>query len=229
MSTAQTVTLFPPGRTVACAAMAAVRFAGGGSSKAKSGPQPAKLQWLANTPAPPAQRVRSSAWTARSALRPRRSFKRASQLFQSGHPVVDFLWLQWRPVRLWSRFDVEQTFAPDFCVSLSSLPLLRSLGLRQAASQRTRRPSRRRRPTRPTLERRCHTRPRRDRQRCGAAPGRGRARRRATRPSRSERPDLRSRGRSQDWWGCRERRTSDDRQTAPTLPGIEQRLQGASP
>jgi hypothetical protein len=22
----------------------------------------------------------------------------------------------WRPVRLWSRFDVEQTFASDFCI-----------------------------------------------------------------------------------------------------------------
>jgi hypothetical protein len=121
MSTAQTVTLFPPGRTVACAPMVAVRFAGGGSSKAKSGPQPAKLQWLANTPAPPAQRVRSSAWTARSALRPRRSFKRASQLFQSGHPVVDFLWLQWRPVRLWSRFDVERTHRTSARVSVRCL------------------------------------------------------------------------------------------------------------
>ena len=27
--------------------------------------------------------------------RPRRSFRRASQPFQSGHPVVDFIWLQW--------------------------------------------------------------------------------------------------------------------------------------
>ena len=32
---------------------------------------------------------------ASAGLRPRRSFRRASQLFQSGHPVVDFLSLQW--------------------------------------------------------------------------------------------------------------------------------------
>ena len=80
---------------------------------------------------------------------------------------------------------------------------------------------------RPTLARRCRARLRRDRRRCGAAPGRGRRRRHATRPNRSARPDSRSCERCQGW-GRRGRRMSDVREAAPTLPGIEQRPQAAS-
>jgi hypothetical protein len=76
------------------------------------------------------------------------------------------------------------------------------------------------------LARQCRARCRQDRQRCGAAPGRGRGRRRGTRPSRSARLDPRSCGCCAGW-GRHGRRRSDVRQAAPTLLGIEQRPQVA--